>query len=57
MCAVPSAAPEDVQLGWVNTTAAYVGWTAPPPQHHNGILLGYKVSWSKLNWLSETKTT
>lgn len=40
---VPSAAPEDVQAGMVNATTAYIQWTAPPPQHINGALLGYKV--------------
>jgi hypothetical protein len=27
----------------LNATAAFVRWSPPPPQHHNGILLGYKV--------------
>ncbi|KAG8244748.1 Roundabout 1 [Homalodisca vitripennis] len=40
---VPSAPPENVQLGWVNASAAFVKWASPPPQHYNGILLGYKV--------------
>jgi len=42
--AVPSAAPEDVQTGMVNATTAFIRWSAPPPQHVNGALLGYKVS-------------
>jgi len=41
--AVPSAAPEDVQTGMVNATTAFIRWSAPPPQHVNGALLGYKV--------------
>ena len=27
----------------LNATAAFVRWSPPPPQHHNGIILGYKV--------------
>jgi roundabout axon guidance receptor 2 len=46
---VPSAAPEDVQTGMVNATTAFIRWSAPPPQHINGVLLGYKVSDSKPN--------
>lgn len=42
-CSAPSAAPEQVQAGMVNATAAFVRWSAPPPQHVNGALLGYKV--------------
>ncbi|VVC26657.1 Fibronectin type III,Immunoglobulin subtype,Immunoglobulin-like domain,Immunoglobulin-like [Cinara cedri] len=40
---IPSAAPEDVQAGMLNATTAFIQWTAPPPQHINGILLGYKI--------------
>ncbi|XP_054286109.1 roundabout homolog 2-like isoform X1 [Macrosteles quadrilineatus] len=40
---VPSASPEDIQMSWVNSSAAYIKWSPPPPQHHNGVLLGYKV--------------
>ncbi|XP_069684562.1 roundabout homolog 2 isoform X2 [Periplaneta americana] len=40
---VPSAPPDNVQVGMLNATAAYVRWSPPPPQHHNGILLGYKI--------------
>ncbi|XP_025199330.1 roundabout homolog 2-like [Melanaphis sacchari] len=40
---VPSAAPEDVQTGMVNATTAFIRWSAPPPQHINGALLGYKI--------------
>lgn len=42
--AVPSAAPEDIQAGMVNVTSAFIKWNSPPPQHINGVLLGYKVS-------------
>lgn len=27
----------------LNLTAGWVRWAPPPPQHHNGILLGYKI--------------
>ncbi|XP_023708253.1 protein sax-3 isoform X3 [Cryptotermes secundus] len=40
---VPSAPPGNVQVGMLNATAAFVRWSPPPPQHHNGILLGYKI--------------
>ncbi|KAI5721425.1 hypothetical protein M8J77_020620 [Diaphorina citri] len=40
---VPSAAPEAMSAGVLNLTSAFVKWSPPPPQHHNGILLGYKV--------------
>ncbi|XP_072156554.1 roundabout homolog 1 isoform X2 [Bemisia tabaci] len=40
---VPSAPPDNVQVGMLNMTSAYVRWAAPPPQHHNGMLVGYKI--------------
>ncbi|XP_059470843.1 roundabout homolog 2-like isoform X3 [Neocloeon triangulifer] len=40
---VPSAPPENVQVGMINNTSAFVKWSPPPPQHHNGILLGFKI--------------
>lgn len=40
---VPTAAPSNVQVGMLNLTSGVVRWTPPPPQHHNGILLGYKI--------------
>ncbi|RZF44477.1 hypothetical protein LSTR_LSTR002250 [Laodelphax striatellus] len=40
---VPSAAPDGVEMGTINSTAAYVRWYPPSPQHYNGILLGYKI--------------
>ncbi|CAD7078040.1 unnamed protein product [Hermetia illucens] len=40
---VPSAPPDNVQTGMLNLTAGWVKWQPPPPQHHNGILLGYKI--------------
>lgn len=41
--AVPSAPPDNVQAGMLNLTAGWVRWSPPPPQHHNGHLLGYKI--------------
>lgn len=40
---VPSAPPDNVKTGMLNLTAGWVRWSPPPPQHHNGILLGYKI--------------
>ncbi|XP_068086117.1 protein sax-3 [Anabrus simplex] len=40
---VPSAPPDNIQVGMINATAAFVRWSPPPPQHHNGVLLGYKI--------------
>lgn len=40
---VPSAPPDSVQTGMLNLTAGWVKWLPPPPQHHNGVLLGYKI--------------
>ncbi|XP_037046753.1 roundabout homolog 2 [Bradysia coprophila] len=40
---VPSSPPDNVQIGMLNLTAGWVRWLPPPPQHHNGILLGYKI--------------
>lgn len=40
---VPSAPPDNVQAGMLNLTAGWVRWSPPPPQHHNGHLLGYKI--------------
>lgn len=43
---VPSAPPDNIQIGMLNRTSAYVHWSPPPPQHHNGVILGYKVCWT-----------
>ncbi|KAK6632671.1 hypothetical protein RUM43_013441 [Polyplax serrata] len=40
---VPSAPPDNIQIGMLNRTSAYVHWSPPPPQHHNGVILGYKI--------------
>ncbi|XP_054285498.1 roundabout homolog 2-like [Macrosteles quadrilineatus] len=39
----PSAAPENIEMAWLNATAAFIHWSPPPPQHSNGILLGYLI--------------
>ncbi|KAL7043131.1 hypothetical protein ACKWTF_001405 [Chironomus riparius] len=40
---VPTASPSNVQVGMLNLTSGVVRWNPPPPQDHNGILLGYKI--------------
>ncbi|XP_055387445.1 roundabout homolog 2 [Condylostylus longicornis] len=40
---IPSLPPDNIQTGMLNLTAGWVRWSPPPPQHHNGILLGYKI--------------
>lgn len=40
---IPSAPPDNVQTGMLNLTAGWVRWSPPPQQHHNGVLLGYKI--------------
>lgn len=39
----PTAPPEDVRVGVINNTAAYVRWSPPPSHMINGELTGYKV--------------
>ena len=40
---VPSAPPDSVNAGVFNDTAGWVRWSPPPPQHHNGVIIGYKI--------------
>ncbi|XP_014250865.1 roundabout homolog 2-like isoform X2 [Cimex lectularius] len=40
---VPSATPTGVSFEIINTTSVFLRWSPPPPQHLNGVLLGYKV--------------
>ncbi|KAK4877038.1 hypothetical protein RN001_009544 [Aquatica leii] len=40
---VPSAPADNVFFEIHNGTSGWVKWTQPPPQHHNGILVGYKI--------------
>lgn len=41
--AVPSAPPDKVHVGMINSTSAFVRWQPPPVEHQNGVILGYKV--------------
>ncbi|XP_032667752.1 roundabout homolog 2-like [Odontomachus brunneus] len=40
---VPSGAPENVHVGMINMTSAYVRWSPPPKNTQNGQLIGYKI--------------
>ncbi|XP_017774104.1 PREDICTED: roundabout homolog 2-like [Nicrophorus vespilloides] len=40
---VPSAPPDSITARLHNDTAWLVRWLPPPPQHHNGIIIGYKI--------------
>lgn len=40
---IPSSPPSTMQAGLINTTTGWVKWGPPLPQHHNGIILGYKL--------------
>ncbi|CAB0012773.1 unnamed protein product [Nesidiocoris tenuis] len=40
---VPSGPPQNVEIEIVNATAAYVRWSPPAQDHHNGVLQGYKL--------------
>lgn len=46
---MPSSPPDNVQIGMLNLTAGWVRWLPPPPQHHNGLLLGYKIQVCYMN--------
>jgi hypothetical protein len=35
--------PDGVTAGVFNDTAGWVRWSPPPPQHHNGLIIGYKI--------------
>ena len=39
----PSAPPSNLQALLINVTSAELKWSPPPPQHRNGVLLGYQV--------------
>lgn len=41
---VPSSPPENVNVGMINLTSAFVKWLPPPKNVHNGQLVGYRVS-------------
>nr|CAH7726111.1 unnamed protein product [Callosobruchus chinensis] len=40
---IPSAPPDGVSAGIFNDTAGWVRWSPPPPQHCNGVIIGYRV--------------
>ncbi|KAJ8957055.1 hypothetical protein NQ318_007266 [Aromia moschata] len=40
---VPSAPPDGITAGVFNDTAGWVRWSPPPPQHCNGVIIGYKI--------------
>jgi roundabout axon guidance receptor 2 len=40
---VPSAPPGNVRADMINVTSAEIKWAPPPPQHRNGVLLGYQI--------------
>lgn len=40
---VPTAPPDSVTTGVFNDTAGWIRWTPPPPQHHNGQIIGYRI--------------
>lgn len=41
---VPSAPPQSVTAGVINTTSAWIRWDPPPVHAWNGELTGYLVS-------------
>ncbi|KOC68791.1 Roundabout like protein 2, partial [Habropoda laboriosa] len=40
---IPSGAPENVHVGMINVTSAFVRWSPPPKTTQNGQLIGYKI--------------
>ncbi|XP_029661480.1 protein sax-3-like [Formica exsecta] len=40
---IPSGAPENVHVGMINMTSAFVRWSPPPKNTQNGQLIGYKI--------------
>ncbi|KAF6203181.1 hypothetical protein GE061_003598 [Apolygus lucorum] len=51
---VPSASPTSITPEVINSTSILLRWSPPPPQHINGILLGYRVVLRSNNSLSES---
>ncbi|XP_064029081.1 roundabout homolog 4 isoform X3 [Pogoniulus pusillus] len=56
---VPSAAPQHVTVGQAETgnSTVVVSWEPPPPEAHNGIILGYKVWSMGKGWQRPTNRT
>uniref|UniRef100_A0A3Q3G8K4 Cell adhesion molecule L1-like b n=1 Tax=Kryptolebias marmoratus TaxID=37003 RepID=A0A3Q3G8K4_KRYMA len=48
---VPTAAPQDVAVEMINSTAVIVSWTPVPPATVRGHLGGYNVYWQRLKSL------
>lgn len=46
---IPEAAPTDVRVTVINSTAVVVSWKPPNPQQINGINQGYKIQASRYN--------
>lgn len=46
--AKPSAPPQDVKCTSLRSTAILVSWRPPPPETHNGALVGYSVRYRPL---------
>ncbi|XP_012878110.1 PREDICTED: receptor-type tyrosine-protein phosphatase S [Dipodomys ordii] len=44
----PSAPPQDVKCTSMRSTAILVSWRPPPPETHNGALVGYSVRYRPL---------
>ncbi|XP_030763908.1 roundabout homolog 2-like [Sitophilus oryzae] len=40
---IPSAPPDTVSGGMFNESTGWVRWSSPPPQHCNGVIVGYKI--------------
>ncbi|XP_022900690.1 roundabout homolog 2-like [Onthophagus taurus] len=40
---IPSAPPDNISGDVFNETAGWLRWSPPPPQHHNGVIQGYKI--------------
>lgn len=40
---IPTGPPDLIHAGLLNSTAGWIKWSPPLPQHHNGVLKGYKV--------------
>lgn len=40
---VPSAPPQNVKTGILGKSSGFAKWSPPPPEDHNGQLLGYKI--------------
>jgi len=48
----PSMAPQSVEAVAINTSSVRITWRPPPRQHHNGVIIGYRVRYA-LEWTVE----